>query len=203
MLRSLIASLAAAAAISVAGAAHSSTFVYTDIMSGANEVPPTGSPATGTTMVTVDDGLDTLAVVVTFSGLVGGPAAAAHIHCCTPAGSNTIVAVPFTEFPNAASGTYSNTFDLTDASIYNPAFLTGAGGTAAGAESVLLAGLADGMAYSNIHDSEFPGGEIRGFLAPEATTGGIPEPATWAALALGFGLAGAALRRRRGMAVAA
>lgn len=37
-------------------------------------------------------------------------------------------------------------------------------------------------------------------LAPP-TTGGVPEPSTWAVMILGFGVAGAALRRRRGSPV--
>jgi hypothetical protein len=49
----------------------------------------------------------------------------------------------------------------------------------------------DGMAYVNIHNSTFPGGEIRGFLAPAAT----PEPATLTLL--GAGLLGAFGARKR------
>jgi hypothetical protein len=63
------------------------------------------------------------------------------------------------------SGTYSHTFDMTDPASYNPAFVTANGGTAASAESVLLAGLLAGQAYLNIHTSTHPGGEIRGVLA--------------------------------------
>lgn len=198
MLRSLTASLAAVAAVSIAGAAHSAILVYTDTMAGTNEVPPNASTATGSTTVTVDDGLDTLLVDLTFSGLTGGPGSAAHIHCCIAPGANTGVAVPFVSFPAATSGHYVHTFDLLSAATYSSAFLTGSGGTAAGAEATLLAGLAAGHAYSNIHNGEFPGGEIRGFL----TAASVPEPATWALMLLGFGALGASLRRRRGVALA-
>ena len=37
-------------------------------------------------------------------------------------------------------------------------------------EAALAAGLNAGQAYLNIHTSNFPGGEIRGFLTPEPTT---------------------------------
>ena len=191
MLRPTLVALTGAAAFAFAGAAHSAIFVYADVMSGANEAPPNASPAIGHTTATVDNVLNTLAVMVDFSGLIGGPGAAAHIHCCTSPGTNIIVAVPFTGFPAATSGSYSHTFDLTDAATYNGAFLTASGGTAAGAEAALLAGLAAGLAYSNIHNAQFPGGEIRGFLTS------VPEPATWALLLLGFGAMGAGLRRRR------
>jgi CHRD domain-containing protein len=82
------------------------------------------------------------------------------------------VAVPFTNFPNTISGTYTNTFDLTAAGTYNSTFLANSGGTAALAESVLITGLETGLAYTNIHDAEFPAGEIRGQLAA------VPEPTT-------------------------
>jgi hypothetical protein len=193
MLRAFIASLVGVALLSAAGAAQSTVSIYTTQMSGANEVPPNSSTATGFTQVTVDDVANSLAVNLNFTGLTGGPAAAAHIHCCTPVGTNVGVAVAFTGFPAATSGTYSQTFNLLDPTIYTPTFLsTFGGGTAAGAETALLAGLAGGMAYSNIHNAVFPGGEIQGFLAAS-----IPEPATWALMIAGFGLLGTALRRRR------
>jgi hypothetical protein len=42
-----------------------------------------------------------------------------------------------------------------------------------------------------------------GAVVPPPGPGGVPEPATWAMLLGGFGLTGAAMRRRRSMAVAA
>ena len=49
---------------------------------------------------------------------------------------------------------------------YNAPFVTANGGTAAGAEAALLAGIAAGKAYFNVHTQSVPGGEIRGFLQP-------------------------------------
>jgi hypothetical protein len=46
----------------------------------------------------------------------------------------------------------------------------------------------------NIHTTQFPGGEIRGFLDA------VPEPAAWALMLLGFGLAGGAARMWRARA---
>ena len=182
---------AAAAILAFSGSAHATVFVFQGVMLGSNENPPNASPATGFTSVTLDDVTDLLDVDVTWSGLTA-PAAAAHIHCCTAPGTNIGVAIPFTAFPAATSGHYVNTFDLTMAATYTSSFLTNfGGGTAAGAETALLNGLLAGRAYSNIHDANFPGGEIRTFLQP------VPEPASWALMLSGFGVLGAWLRRRR------
>jgi hypothetical protein len=90
------------------------------------------------------------------------------------------------------SGTYDNTLDLTQASSYNPAFVT-AEGSVPNAEAALLAGIAAGEAYLNIHSTVVPGGEIRGFLALVPST---PEPSSLVLLAAG-GLTIIAYRRRR------
>jgi hypothetical protein len=131
---------------------------------------------------------------VTFSGLTAGTTAS-HIHSATaiPGTGTAGVAttVPFfAGFPlGVTSGTYDSTLDLTSLSSYNPAFVTANGGTVASAEAALAFGLFNDRAYLNIHTTNFPGGEIRGFLVP------TPEPTTM--LLLGTGLAGFALKVRR------
>jgi hypothetical protein len=167
--------------------AHADSVTYTAILSGANEVPPHAVPGTGAATFILTG--DSLFIDLSFSDLTSPPAAG-HIHCCAPVGSNAIVAVPFVGLPASASGTYMNTVDLTLASTYNSAFITASGGTVADAEASLIAGLNSGNTYANLHTSEFPGGEIRGQIAP------TPEPSTF--LLLGTGLVGLAgtLRRR-------
>jgi hypothetical protein len=98
------------------------------------------------------------------------------------------------------SGTYSNTFDMTLASSYNPAFVTSHEAALVSAFDALLTGLEAGEAYFNIHTNLFPGGEIRGNLQVAA----VPEPSTWAMMVLGFAGVGAmAYRRRKVAAIAA
>jgi hypothetical protein len=66
----------------------------------------------------------------------------------------------------------ATTFDMGIASSYNAAFITANGGTVGNALNALLAGIASGRAYFNIHTSDTPAGEIRGFLFL------VPEPST-------------------------
>jgi hypothetical protein len=158
-------------------------------LAGANEVPPTASPGTGVATVVLDPTAQTLQVNVTFSGLTSNDAAA-HIHCCAPLGTNAGVATTVPAFPGfplgVTAGTYSSAvFDLTQATIYNPAFVTMEGGLIP-AEAALIAGIENGTTYLNIHTMNFPGGEIRGQLEP------VPEPTTlllWGTTMAGLGIA--------------
>ena len=202
MFRVLYASLAAAALFAAPVTANAAILVYQAVLNGPSESPPNASPGTGFAIVTIDNVANTININDSFSGLTSGTTAS-HIHCCTtvPLTGTAIVATTTPNFPGfplgVTSGTFNNTFDLTSTSSYNSAFITANGGTTATAEAALLAGIAAGQAYLNIHTGQFPGGEIRGFLTA------VPEPATWAMLITGFGLVGAMMRRRRRLALAA
>jgi hypothetical protein len=172
--------------------APAATVTYAGNLSGPNENPANASPATGFASISLDTITILLQVHVQFSGLTG-TSTASHIHCCIapPGATGVATTTPtFAGFPlGVTSGVYDNTLDLTLASSYNPAFVAANGGTVSSAETVLLAGLAAGQAYLNVHSTVFPGGEIRGFLLQ------TPEPATL--LLAGAVLIGLTLRRRR------
>ena len=179
--------------LAITGApARAQVTVFTAALAGSQEVPPNASPATGTITVTLDQTLNTLSVSEVFSGLIGGPAVAAHIHCCAAPGTNASVAVPFTGFPAATSGIYTHLFDLTNPASFNAVFIANNGGSVASARAALIAGMLGGLSYANIHDQEFPGGEIRGQLVVAT-----PEPGSLVLLGSGLAMGVGAARRRQ------
>ena len=129
-----------------------------------------GATGTGSGTLTYDDMAQTLAIAVSFSGL-SGTTSNAHIHAPTASpGTGTagvaLLVVP-SGFPlGVQAGSYNQTLDLTQTSVYNAAFVTNNGGTAAGAETALVNSFNAGTAYFNIHSSTFGGGEIRAFATP-------------------------------------
>ena len=193
----LVAAMAIATSLVLsAPVAHANSISFVANLTGALEVPSSGSPGTGNATVVLDLTAQTMQVNVIFSGLEAGTTAS-HIHCCLSSpfltGVSVGVATTVPYFPGfplgVTSGSYiSPLFDLTNPSSYNPAFVTLEGGTA-GAEAALLAGIESGKTYLNIHTTAFPGGEIRGFLTP------VPEPGS--ILLVGLGLVGLICTRRK------
>ena len=194
MVRSALRFSIAACALLAAVPASAAVFMFEANLTGAQENPPVVTNGTGFGSVAIDTTLQTMRVIISFSGLTGNTTVA-HIHCCAAVGANAGVATQtptFTGFPaGVTSGFYDRTFDMTLASSFNATFITNNGGSAATAFAALLTGLQAGRAYQNVHSTFAPGGEIRGQLAA------VPEPASWAMLITGFGVAGVALRRRR------
>ena len=167
----LVLAVAALVAIGAATTANAAVLSYIAFLDGPSESPPNASLGIGTAQVDIDNVTNMMHVQASFVGLTGNTTAC-HIHGPTAvAGTGTAgVATTTPSFPGfplgVKSGLMDNTFDLTLATSYNPAFVTANGGTVAGAQAALMAAIAAGKAYFNIHSSSFGGGEIRGFLAP-------------------------------------
>jgi hypothetical protein len=143
-LKALLAGLVFAAG-TVALPASAVVIKYSTALDGLSEAPPNASPGIGSALVTVDFDLLTMRLETSFSDLIG-TVTAAHIHCCTVVPGDGTVGVAtttptFPGFPNGvSSGIYDETFDLTLASSFAPAFIT-ANVDVDGARNKLLAGL--------------------------------------------------------------
>jgi hypothetical protein len=132
--------------------ARANLILFDATLNGAQE--PSVSTATGFGTVLLDDVADTITVDENWTGLIGGPATASHIHGPAGPGVNGPVIFPFSGVPNTTSGIIpEQTFSITLAQI---------------------ADLEAGLYYFNIHDAEFPGGEIRGQIYRASVPDGGP-----------------------------
>jgi CHRD domain/Secretion system C-terminal sorting domain len=122
--------------------------------SGAQEVPANASTATGSVVGNFDQKSGLLGIKVTYSGLTAN-ASAAHIHRA-PAGTNGGVQIDLNPLGftfGAQSGTFSKIILL---------------------NATQAADLLAGNLYVNIHNANFPGGEIRAQLNAPVTNLSIP-----------------------------
>lgn len=112
-------------------------------LTGAAEVPPGDSDGTGTAEITVNLGLGEVCWMITVTGITL-PATAAHIHIA-PAGIAGPIVIPLSA-PDA-SGSASGCREVTNEDV--------------------LRGLivAPELFYVNVHNSDFPGGAVRGQLS--------------------------------------
>jgi hypothetical protein len=194
-MKRIVSSLAFAAGM-LASSAFAATTTYTAVASGPGEATPVASPGYSIATLVIDDVANTLQLSSPFTQLLG-TTVGAHIHAATaePLTGTADVAVHLDGFPmGVQAGDYSITFNLLDATTYDAAYLSANGGTAQGARDSLLADINENRAYLNIHTNLYPAGEIRGFIVANP----IPEPSTYAMLAVGLaGVAFVARRKRK------
>ncbi len=136
---------------------------YIGVLTGATEVPPVATAATGNATVVLNAAQTQLSISVQFQNLVG-VYSASHIHGPAPAGSNAGVKWGFS---GVASG-----------------WVFGAGNQSGTLTNFIVTGITAtdvtnlnaGNFYVNIHSTLFPGGELR------AQLGSAPVPtgrSTW------------------------
>jgi hypothetical protein len=195
--------VACCVALFSASSLQADPLLYSAVLTGAAEVTDTGSPGLGSVLVSYEPSQHVMGVLAAFTGLTADTLAA-HIHCCIdpPGAAGVATAVPtfpgFPTGPGVRSGSYDQSFDLTDPMSYNPAFLLANGASTAMAELTLTNGFASGRAYFNIHTTAFPTGEIRGFLNAVDSPSAVPEPTSLVLLSTGLVAAvGLRLRRRQ------
>ena len=140
-------------------------------LDGTQEVPPSGSTATGIAILSLDTDLNELSWDISWMGL-SGPATAIHFHGPALVGQNAAVQVNVGPISGLTSPSIGSTM-LNDTQ-----------------GSDILSGLY----YINIHSDSFPAGEIRGWVT--RVDGAIPEPVTGALGLMGLGVLGIATRRR-------
>lgn len=128
--------LAAAVSLAVMSPASAKDKRFTANLTGASEVPPTGSAAKAKAKVNYNAANRKLKWTVTYSDL-SGPLTAAHFHGPAGEGENAPPMVTIEPLDAKLQGTAELTEDQEKA-------------------------LNDGKMYINLHTAKFPNGEIRG-----------------------------------------
>lgn len=123
-----------------ASVAQAKTLHFTATLTGAAQVPPVTTSATGSVKATLDTDSKVFTYSATYSGL-SGPAVAAHFHGPADRTANAPPVVPVPK--SALASPIAGKATLTDAQIGD---------------------LTAGKWYFNVHTAAHPGGEIRGQL---------------------------------------
>jgi hypothetical protein len=118
--------------------------IFTAYLSSAQEVPSSGTSATGYARIVVNESTGALTFTVVFNNLSSAQIAS-HIHAPAAIGANAAVAINFGAV-GGTSGTITGTTTITPTQ---------------------LAQLRSHLGYVNVHSTNFSGGEIRGQLGIE------------------------------------
>ncbi|MGP1346303.1 MAG: CHRD domain-containing protein [Phycisphaerales bacterium] len=169
--RTIVLLAAAGAALAFSASSFAQTTLFEAQINAQQQVPPNGSPATGSLTGIYDAGANTFSFSWSITDeLLGMPSSpGAHIHL-GPAGGNGPVLFGF----NNPDGTWA----LSGSAVWS-------GLAASDVDALFNEGL-----YANFHTTAFPGGEVRGQI------GVVPAPGAVGLGALGLGV-GVMRRRRR------
>jgi hypothetical protein len=175
-MKTLLVALAATTCLTLAQAQ-----TFTASMNGAQDG---GGARQGTGFVTLTLSGNTLSLNGTYSGITT-TMSAGHIHGPAGIGTNAIVIydlIALGVLSGTTSGTFNGNVNLIASPNANPNYSSIAN---------QITDLNAGLWYLNIHNSTFPGGEIRGQILL------IPEPSSLALLGLGAGALLYRLRRKQ------
>ncbi|HXF58100.1 MAG TPA: CHRD domain-containing protein [Actinomycetota bacterium] len=129
-------------------------------LTGYQETPSISTGATGQFRARVNPAETEISFELSWSGLEGGDAAAAHIHLGQPGVAGGVVITlcgsPKPACPTGASASISGTLTASDVQALP------AQGIAVGELAEVLRAMRRGFTYVNVHTATFPGGEIRG-----------------------------------------
>ncbi len=117
-------------------------------LDGLQETPPNASNAAGVGSVILNEAETQVTITLYFQGLSSSQTAA-HIHSPAPRGVSAAVIQPL---PN---GNFTQTFPISAAEVVN---------------------LKAGLWYFNVHNANFPGGEIRGQIKPISNVDAVAMP---------------------------
>jgi hypothetical protein len=148
---------------SLAGASGGKKNLKADDLTGYQENPDVSTGATGSFTATIDDDAQTITYELSYSGIEGGTASAAHIHFGKRAVNGGVSAFLCSGGDKpacpATAGTVTGVIDAAD--IIGPV----SQGIGAGEFDELVAAMRAGHTYANVHSTggnpAWPGGEIR------------------------------------------
>ena len=135
-----------------------------------DEVPALSNTGEGTINLLIDSSDTSFDFELTYSGISGTGATQSHIHIGQKGVNGGVTVFFCTNLNNGPPGTQacpangSVTGTITAADVIGPA----GQGVGAGEFAEVLKAIRGGVVYANVHSVTFPGGEIRGQLAPGA-----------------------------------
>jgi hypothetical protein len=146
---------------------------FVTFLTGYEEVPPTSTTGKGNVTITISPDGTSISYELSYSGM-SSTVTQAHIHFGERPVNGGIMVFLCDNLGTApagvpacpASGTVSGTIQASDVNPpLDPEPVT-AQGIAAGDLAGVVAAIKHGDAYANVHSTDFPSGEIRGWLRP-------------------------------------